>query len=283
MINSQATKWYQRSGFASLDDLESPHWKEVFRNLEDIQSDFLSHEKQFRSPEYRWPRDPLHFVARPWEYSYVLSNLKDWQNNHTTIVQPKVMDFGSGVTFFPFALAKNNMQVIAVDVDPIVQHDLEKASQVVFTSPGIVSFRLSHKDNTIPFETSSFDCIYSISVLEHIQDRVSAAKELVRVLKPQGFLILTFDVCFQGNADISAVAYEELTGYLRDNLELVWPEISIHPSRVISCYNGPYPFEGRRTVSRRLRKAGKDCLMWMIGKSILPLDCVFMGMVLRKT
>jgi len=73
MANSQALQWYQRSGFASLDDLESSHWKEVFGKLENIQSDFLSREKLFRSPGYRWPRDPLHFVARPWEYTYVLS------------------------------------------------------------------------------------------------------------------------------------------------------------------------------------------------------------------
>ena len=175
------------------------------------------------------------------------------------------------------------MEVTAVDVDPIVQKDFEMASRVISASPGNVSFTLSHEDNTIQVGTSSFDCVYSISVLEHVQDRISAAKELMRVLKPHGLLILTFDVCFQGNADIHPAAYVELTDYLRDNLELVWPEISIHPSRAISCYNGPYPFGGRRTVSRRLWKAGKDCVRRMMGKSLLPLDCVFMGMVLRKT
>lgn len=96
-------KWHHRSGYASLDDLEPTDWKDIFTELENIQSDFLSREGKFRSPEYKWPHDPLHCVARPWEYAYVFSNLKDWQESHPEIDQLKVMDFGSGVTFFPFA------------------------------------------------------------------------------------------------------------------------------------------------------------------------------------
>ena len=283
MAGSQIRQWYQRSGFASLDDLESPHWKEVFRKLEEVQSDFLSYEKLFRSPGYRWPRDPLHFVARPWEYAYVLSHLRDWQANHPEIDRLKVMDFGSGVTFFPFALARQNMEVTAVDVDPIVQNDLRKASQVVSASPGTVSFTLSREDNAIPVGTSSFDCVYSVSVLEHIQDRISAAKELMRALKPHGLLILTFDVCFQGGSEITPEHYVLLTNYLRDQTELVWPEVSVHPSRTLSCYNGPYPLGGRAPLSCKLRRWSKNCVKRMVGESVVPLDCVFMGMVLRRT
>lgn len=276
-------QWYQRSGFASLDDVESSDWKNTFQQLEAVQSAFLSYEEQFRRPEYRWPRDPLHFVARPWEYSYVLSNLMYWKAAHAEIDLPKIMDFGSGVTFFPFAVAKHKMEVTAVDVDPIVQNDFMKAAEVISASPGSVKFILSGQDITIPLAESSIDCVYSISVLEHIDDRISTARELIRVLKPHGYLILTFDVCFQGDGDICPTAYVELTDYLRENLELVWPEVSIHPSRVISCYNGPYPYGDSHTISRRLWRIGKDWARMMVGKSREPVDCVFMGMVLRKS
>jgi SAM-dependent methyltransferase len=280
---TSSRQWYERSGFASLDDLQSSHWKEVFEELEHVQSDFLSCESQFRSPAYKWPRDALHFVARPWEYAYVLSNLKGWQESRLGIDQLKVMDFGSGVTFFPFAVGKLGMEVTAVDIDPVVQNDLVKASQVISASPGSVKFALSRQDNTIPVADSSFDCIYSISVLEHIEDRIAAARELMRVLRLHAILILTFDVCFQGEADIRSAAYKELTGYLRDNMELVWPEISIHPSRTLSCYNGPYPYRDRSMLSHGLQGMLKNCARRIMGRPILPLDRVFMGMVLRKT
>ena len=120
-------------------------------------------------------------------------------------------------------------------------------------------------------------------MLEHIHDRISSAAELIRVLRPQGYLILTFDVCFQGDEDILPGPFAEVTNYLRQNLELVWPEVSIHPSRVLSCYNGPYPYGKRCTMPHRIWRKSKGLARRMIGQECVPLDCVFMGMVLRKT
>lgn len=47
----------------------------------------------------------------------------------------------------------------------------------------------------IPFEDNSFDYIICNHVLEHVEDEKQALKELKRVIKPSGKIILTFPVC----------------------------------------------------------------------------------------
>lgn len=47
----------------------------------------------------------------------------------------------------------------------------------------------------IPVDDASFDAVMCIEVLEHVPDPVNALKELNRVLKPGGFLIVTAPFC----------------------------------------------------------------------------------------
>jgi SAM-dependent methyltransferase len=43
----------------------------------------------------------------------------------------------------------------------------------------------------LPFPDNSFDLIFAIEVIEHIEDDIFAMQELKRVLKPNGYLIVT--------------------------------------------------------------------------------------------
>lgn len=43
----------------------------------------------------------------------------------------------------------------------------------------------------IPFGDNTFDCVMSTQVLEHIEDHILAAKELGRVLKKDGYLVVS--------------------------------------------------------------------------------------------
>lgn len=47
----------------------------------------------------------------------------------------------------------------------------------------------------IPVESSSFDAVMCIEVLEHLPDPIAALKELHRVLKPEGRIVLTAPFC----------------------------------------------------------------------------------------
>lgn len=281
---SKCAKWFERCGLASLEDMESPDLKAVMTKLERVQDDFLSREETFRSPDYSWPRDALHFVARPWEYSYVFSNLCEWRSQHSDKSKLRVMDFGSGVTFFPFALAREDMEVTAVDVDPVVGRDFKQAIRTTPAPAGALRFVLSSEGNRVPEQDSSFSCIYSVSVLEHVPDRIAALRELKRLLQPGGLLIATFDVSLRGRNDFDPDRFYEFMAFVRREFELVWPERTIHPNSLLTCYNGPYPYNVRAYLKSPLAKLGfVGRTLWRNVRGLgPPVDYAFMGIALKK-
>src|ERR1017187_8804631 len=116
---------FESSGLASLDDLESETWKQTFVELEDLQRTFLATEPHF--PEYKGARDMLHNFIRVWEYPYVYNNIKRALQLKCPHEMPRVLDVGSGVTFFPFAIARLGCNVIALDVDQCSSTSFSKA------------------------------------------------------------------------------------------------------------------------------------------------------------
>src|ERR1700690_982860 len=207
MIESKnALPVFDRCGHAALSDLETADWKDNFLFLEQEQSEFLSKEMMFRSPEYKWPPDALHSWSRVWEYPYVYHHLKAARSRYQGSKPPVVVDFGSGVTFFPFAVAKLGYQVICSDIDPLCQRDLTTASHYLSSAPGSIEFRLLRE--TIPaFRDEEVDIIYCISVLEHIPDFESTVVELSRILKKGGLLLLTIDLDLRGGSELGVSAF----------------------------------------------------------------------------
>lgn len=57
--------------------------------------------------------------------------------------------------------------------------------------PDNVTLTLIEKSSELPFEDNSFDSCSILDVVEHIHDQESVLKELNRVLKPEGRLIVT--------------------------------------------------------------------------------------------
>ena len=96
---------FKRSGLAVASDLQTPEWRELFALIESAQASFLEKETLFCSQEYKWPRDPLHCWSRGWEYACVYYHLWQWVGTIGKARQSRNIDVGSGVTFFPFAVA----------------------------------------------------------------------------------------------------------------------------------------------------------------------------------
>ncbi len=219
---------FNHSGFASLEDIESREWQELFNHLEGIQEEFLSHEPEFRSPEYIWPRDPLHNWSRVWEYPYVLYHLRKWRKSFGPGQNPRLVDFGSGVTFFPFAAAREGFEVMAIDVDPVSEKDFKRASRIVPSHPGTTEFRLASA-KSIPLPDHSVPAAYCISVLEHVSDLEGTIQELARVLEPKGLLILTVDISLNSANQFTAQNYRVFRTVLEQYFNLQAPERTTHP------------------------------------------------------
>jgi UDP-N-acetylglucosamine 2-epimerase (non-hydrolysing) len=245
---------FSYSKVASLDDLESARWVELFDHCEQAQADFLDQDHLFRSEDYPWPRDALHSWSRVWEYPYVLYHLRRWRAGQPA--DPgRVLDFGSGLTFFPFMLAREGFRVWATDIDPICRRDFERALARVRVGPGDVAFRLASQDR-IPFGAGTFSAVYSISVLEHVAALERTVAEFARVLEPGGLLVLTLDLSFNESNQLVPERYEQLRSLLDQHFQPAATERVTHPARILRNTNGLYPmYSGGNGVRSLMRKS----------------------------
>lgn len=121
-------------------------------------------------------------ITRDVEFGYLLKFLSS--NN----IRPNtILDISS-----PFIMAyilSGSSQVTKTDINPAEREMIKEDANLKFQLED--GTRLSFPDN-------SFDLVYSISVIEHIHGNYAdAVHEMARVLKPGGYLYLTFPVCAQ--------------------------------------------------------------------------------------
>ena len=255
---------FERCGLVSLDDFDDPGYPAVFRHLEGVQTEFLSFEPQFRSPGYIWEHDVLHGWSRSWEYPFAYYHLTEWLDRRSSPSLPTVVDLGSGVTYFPFALAREGFRVVCIDNDKIAENDVPRAARVISAAPGAVEFRLTNGVD-LPFGDGEIDALYCISVLEHIEDPVPVIAEAARVMKPSAPFVLTVDIDLMGNVDIGPEKYKRLMAYIDERFERTMPERTIHPARMLDSLSGPYPRPRERQIPGLMWRTAAGKMLPVIG------------------
>lgn len=140
-----------------------------------------------------------------WEYPWVLSNLRLSRGL-------SVLDAGCGKSPLQFLLADLGMKVTGVDLhEGDAWHGINRRLARRFGAK--IDYKIEGIDS-LSFPDSSFDRVMCVSVLEHCRKRHYAGDdagdltpedkefhkkiiaELLRVLKPRGLLVLTFDFFF---------------------------------------------------------------------------------------
>ncbi len=91
-----------------------------------------------------------------------------------------VLENGCGVGMYIEHLAPHAGKVVGLE------YELDRAAQALQRSEHIVNAAGEH----LPFPDESIDFILSHEVLEHVQDDRSAAREMLRVLRPGGRIAL---------------------------------------------------------------------------------------------
>ncbi|GAB4504455.1 MAG: hypothetical protein Fur0043_14490 [Anaerolineales bacterium] len=92
----------------------------------------------------------------------------------------RVLENGCGVGIYLERLAEQGADVIGLE------YDFERAAQAASRSRKVVNAA----GEALPLPSASFDLILSHEVLEHVQDDAQAVREMVRVLKVGGRLVL---------------------------------------------------------------------------------------------
>lgn len=100
---------------------------------------------------------------------------------------PRLLDIGSYDGAFLAALlaAKPDVDAVATDYDP------ENLRIAHFLHPDLAGRIVEASAYELPFADESFDCVTFQEVIEHLEGAAQAVKEINRVLKPGGTLVLT--------------------------------------------------------------------------------------------
>ncbi|MGI5503126.1 SAM-dependent methyltransferase [Lentzea sp. CA-135723] len=102
----------------------------------------------------------------------------------------RVLDLGRRVGTSAFRLAEASHADI-VSVSPFAEH-VERANsraEALFVDDQV---RFVHADpHAMPFPDGSFDAAWAVETLPHLGDRVSVLRELARVVKPSGLVVVS--------------------------------------------------------------------------------------------
>lgn len=185
-----------KAGIPQQADYDSLFRTYAFRKVERFSDNFqYKHRKVLEVYGKKWVTDPLHTWSRVYEYPFVFCRVMK-AVAATSTKQFRILDLGSGVTFFPWLikefLGDKTASVSAVDVDVDFTSLYDTINHAEHHQ---VSFRAENMKMTLENTPAGhYDIIYSISVLEHVDDALDMIEKVERALKKGGIFIVTIDV-----------------------------------------------------------------------------------------
>lgn len=120
-----------------------------------------------------------------------LSNLHENKRLHQTIIRqiPRdagfILDAGCGDGWLASQLKSTGRKLCSMDVS--TANPFNAVKKYPFQGHGAIVADVYH----LPFRENTFDCIVACEIMEHTADPAMFIKELVKVLKPGGKLIIT--------------------------------------------------------------------------------------------
>jgi len=161
-----------------------------FSTFKDLIKKSLSFDPNF----FKRIIEPETLGLRLWEYSSLLSN--------TSVSNKKILDIGSGTSFFPFYLAQKKAKVTALDLKKPMETPYYRKYK---NNPKFITGSVLK----LPFKTETFDLVIAVSTLEHLdadyennrpvtyraflERTKKALKEMSRVCKKKGLVYITTD------------------------------------------------------------------------------------------
>lgn len=99
----------------------------------------------------------------------------------------KTLDIGCGEGIFYYELAKRGCHIIGIDYSKEALANMRKKLESVGIYPKIINADAQ----MLPVKSNSFQQIICLDVIEHLRDANAAIKDMSRVLKKNGVLILS--------------------------------------------------------------------------------------------
>ncbi len=124
-----------------------------------------------------------------WNYRPLLGSIQRWRFRLIMrllegIKSDSLLEIGYGSGVFMPELARHSRTLAGID-----PHPCHAEVAAVLARHGVQADLRSASAEVIPFPDASFDCIVSVSALEYIPDIDVGCREMLRVLRPGGWLI----------------------------------------------------------------------------------------------
>lgn len=126
--------------------------------------------------------DPKQFYDKSWQQTE-----ERFEKRYPIILEmvgtnKKVLDIGCGKGLLSSLIQKQNNNVIGIDISDKALKETERK--------GIKVKKVNLEDG-LPFSNDGFDCVVCSEVIEHLFDPLKLLKEIRRVLKNDGLVIIT--------------------------------------------------------------------------------------------
>lgn len=115
------------------------------------------------------------------------------QENHASNTTLQILDVGCGDGIMALGVCKlTGAEVTGCDLTRAFDTLPDRAVELLGPDaiPEGLKFVQSQSGQTLPFPDNSFDCVYSWSVFEHVENPTQLLKEIFRILKPSGQFFL---------------------------------------------------------------------------------------------
>lgn len=237
---------FARNGYARMRDLDTPRLEHEAREMEAFIARFVVRTRPLFGESLAYTGDRLDNWSRRWEFPYCWWNLRQAPLG-------RVLDAGSGFSFFSYLLASAGATVSAADLHPHLGPLYERANEATGRA---VEYRVSPIE-ALAWPDATFDAVACVSVLEHAPGRLDAIGEFARVLKPGGRLVMTWDISLARDSDVKWEDACVLLDRLQEHFEPVY-ELDLHrptdvltTDRMLAAEKWRLPWRPHRNALRR--------------------------------
>ena len=121
-------------------------------------------------------------------FGYDMDKEREFILEQARPVLGRILEAGTGKGHFALVLAKTGHSFVTFDISADEQH-FAKLNLAYFGLEKSVVFRIENGEHT-SFTDASFDTIFSVNVLHHLDNPCKVIDELIRLLSSKGKLVL---------------------------------------------------------------------------------------------
>ena len=122
------------------------------------------------------------------KFGYDIDKDREFILDHSGPIQGRILEAGTGKGHFAIALAKRGYKFTTFDISQEEQR-IARMNLAYAALEKAVEFKVENGEHTT-FPSGSFDVIFSVNVIHHLDNPYKVVDEMIRILSPNGKIIL---------------------------------------------------------------------------------------------